>query len=488
MPTDSLTIDEAATWITRSDLEWGTTTVTYSFPTSMPDDYSWADGFEAFNSDHQAAVELAFDLWSDVCGLTFVEAGPGEVGDIRFFAFDMVDEEGDPLPGAAYGNYPEEGCSVRFNTNASAFDNMAPGESGFETLLHEIGHALGLSHPGNYDAGQGATYDDDAEYIQDSEQYTLMSYFGASNTGADFNGNSQLAPMLHDIAAVEQMYGDNPDTRDGNTTYGFNSNSDRIIHRFDETLEINGDDVPIRDIPIFTIYDSGGTDTIDLSGYASDEAQRLDLNQMAFSDIGGMVNNISIARYTEIENAVGGAGADDLFGENGDDLLIGGAGGDVLNGGANTDTASYADSNARVVINLGLGYAASGHAAGDSFVSIERVIGSAFNDRIVADAGGNALWGGAGNDELTGGAGNDELFGEGGGDLFVFNAGDGDDEIGDFLVGADFLVLNGITIDSTSELDGNGDAVMDTLAAFSSGDSVLLAGVTGIVDAGDLIA
>ena len=75
-----------------------------------------------------------------------------------------------------------------------------------------------------------------------------------------------------------------------------------------------------------------------------------------------------------------------------------------------------------------------------------------------------------------------------GNDVFIFNAGDGDDEIGDFVVGTDHLVLNGITIDSMAELDGNGDAITDTLVTFSSGDTVLLSGVTGVTDPGDLIA
>ncbi len=211
----------------------------------------------------------------------------------------------------------------------------------------------------------------------------------------------------------------------------------------------------------------------------------------------------------------GGNGNDTLIGGDGHDTLTGGAGFDTLNGGDGFDTASYEGSNARVVINLGLNYAASGHAQGDSFVSIENVVGSGFNDRIVGDANSNVLSGGGGNDELNGaagddelvghsgndtliggdgndtlvgGTGNDALFGGDGGDAFVFNAGDGDDEIGDFVVGTDALKLNGITIDSLTKLDGNDDGVEDTLVTFSSGDTVLLSGVTNVTDPGDLIA
>jgi hypothetical protein len=139
---------------------------------------------------------------------------------------------------------------------------------------------------------------------------------------------------------------------------------------------------------------------------------------------------------------------------------------------------------------------------GESDDPVERIVAamgeqadSVYIDPLLTQAaeisggeGDDLLYGAAGNDVLRGGAGNDELFGGSGGDLFVFNAGDGEDEIGDFVVDTDHLVLNGITIDSTAELDGNGDSVLDTLVIFSSDDTVLLAGVTGVTDPGDLIA
>jgi hypothetical protein len=83
-------------------------------------------------------------------------------------------------------------------------------------------------------------------------------------------------------------------------------------------------------------------------------------------------------------------------------------------------------------------YAAGGHAQGDSFTSVENVAGSSFHDRIAGDAGANKLFGGDRDDCLRGEAGNDELFGGSGGDLFAFADGDGDDEIGDFVVRTDF--------------------------------------------------
>ena len=103
------------------------------------------------------------------------------------------------------------------------------------------------------------------------------------------------------------------------------------------------------------------------------------------------------------DTLTGGAGNDTLNGDAGDDLLEGGAGADELNGGADIDTASYAGSNAGITVSLFNNTASGGHAAGDSFVSIENVIGSDFDDVISGDAQVNVFEGGAGADQMFGG-------------------------------------------------------------------------------------
>ncbi|WP_343717832.1 calcium-binding protein [Inquilinus sp.] len=146
------------------------------------------------------------------------------------------------------------------------------------------------------------------------------------------------------------------------------------------------------------------------------------------------------------DSLYGEAGADTLQGGDGDDLLIGGDGADVLNGGAGTDTANYAEAAAGVALSLATG-GTGGAAARDSFVSVENVLGSAFDDTVIGDAGANTLrglagtdrlYGGAGGDIITGDAGNDLLYGEAGADQL--QGGDGDDYLTGGT-GAD--VLNG---------------------------------------------
>ena len=103
-----------------------------------------------------------------------------------------------------------------------------------------------------------------------------------------------------------------------------------------------------------------------------------------------------------------GLGANDtLVGLDGDDLLIGGLGADVLNGGAGGDYASYRNATAGLTVSLADPSANTGEALGDTFISIERIEGSAFNDILTGDAGDNTLRGGLGADTLNGGAGRD---------------------------------------------------------------------------------
>ncbi|WP_181832449.1 calcium-binding protein [Bosea caraganae] len=121
----------------------------------------------------------------------------------------------------------------------------------------------------------------------------------------------------------------------------------------------------------------------------------------------------------------GGRGDDVLHGRGGDDLLEGGAGADVIDGGDGQDTVSYANSDAGVDIHLVTGRALGGHAHGDTLISVEHAIGSAYNDTISAygSTADTTLSGGAGNDQLTGGSGNDTLIGGSGSDRLSGGAG-----------------------------------------------------------------
>ncbi len=138
--------------------------------------------------------------------------------------------------------------------------------------------------------------------------------------------------------------------------------------------------------------------------------------------------------FESIENLIGSDDDDFLTGDANPNTLEGGAGNDALNGGAGSDTVSYADSDASVEVDLSTGLASGGDAEGDTFESIENLIGSDYDDDLIGDDNPNTLDGGAGNDVLNGGAGDDNLEGgegsdalNGGADNDILRGGAGND-------------------------------------------------------------
>jgi Ca2+-binding RTX toxin-like protein len=108
----------------------------------------------------------------------------------------------------------------------------------------------------------------------------------------------------------------------------------------------------------------------------------------------------------------GGAGMDLLVGGDGNDVLMGGALGDTLDGGLGIDTACYADASNNLSITLATGAKGMDQGDGDTFVSIENVIGSRNGDAVHGNGVANRIEGREGGDRLMGGGGDDRLFGD----------------------------------------------------------------------------
>jgi Ca2+-binding RTX toxin-like protein len=167
-----------------------------------------------------------------------------------------------------------------------------------------------------------------------------------------------------------------------------------------------------------------------------------------------------------------GAGNDTLRGGDGDDTLIGGAGGDVLDGGEGFDLVSYETITEPVTlidfVIIDLAAPVWSDSLGDTFVSIEGVIGSTLDDFIlgrldvgeilIGGVGGDVLFGRGGGDILVGGVGDDLLIASDGSDRF--EGGDGIDIVSYTHGQVDFLA--GVTIDLSDSLRNTGQAAGDT--------------------------
>ena len=311
-------------------------TMTYSFPDAADFTYlnwdttgvygptigsgePWGLYSQGLVTAEQAAAKSALDMWSSVANIQFVKVddNPTSVGDIRFAWTNT------PWTGQAWAYYPStapSGGDVWLNALAM-WDGFAPGDYGYLTALHELGHVLGLKH--SFEAG--ATL----PVSEDGQDYSIMSYTalaGVPNSWADFNPTT---PMLYDIAAIQYLYGANNSYNTGDTIYTYSQGLNYYQ----------------------TIWDAGGTDTIVWS--ASTESAIIDLNAGAWSDLGNTLtywdayhtyvmgtsgSTVAIYYTVTIENAEGGQAADILIGNQVANRLKGGGGDDSLDGRGGSDT------------------------------------------------------------------------------------------------------------------------------------------------------
>lgn len=331
--------------------------VAYSFYEAPAPHLGRPPGYSSFSAVQREATARAFDLIADVANISFVEVpdnGTLPGADNQRISFFNIDYANAAFWGvlATYQRENEappfgEVCGAEIIVNqhrAAVQGGWDIAESNPRKLMHEMLHAVGLDHPGPYN-GEGSTYESDAIFLQDSLQYTVMSYWDAAETDADHAAGDRTyiaaTPLLYDVAALQYLYGANQTTRTGDTVYGFNATAGRDAFDF-----------RINARPVVTIWDAAGIDTLDLSGFAEDA--RIDLREGAFSDAAGLTANISIAFGASIENVVGGAGNDRITGNDLANRLRGGAGDDLFDGLGGADHHDLGDGGAdRILVSRG---------------------------------------------------------------------------------------------------------------------------------------
>ncbi len=296
----------------------------------------------AFNQAQQQATIEALQAWADVANIQFLRVADdaASAGTLRF-AFSSAQALDNWWGHASYPNkdWPSGG-DVWVNYKYSSALDWSIGSSNFDSLIHEIGHALGLKHPFSGDAIIPVQYD--------SEQYTVMSYTSptkdiwptVARSGSRYSVTSEFvnpeSPMVVDVAAIQYMYGKNSSHRFGNDIYKIDADS-----------------------PFFkTIWDAGGIDTIDASAFA--EPCTIDLNPGSYSSLGFRsnwfdfkhinwtnpyddneiydgTNNLGIAFDCWIENVNGGSGNDRIIGNEKSNEIRGNGGSDTIDGGLGID-------------------------------------------------------------------------------------------------------------------------------------------------------
>lgn len=380
-----------------------------------------ADGVtsEGFTAYERARFDAAFDLIEEVTNLRFTVVNSAANVDMQLVLdTNEIDFLGyfNPPGTSSFGSVAGVGVFAGDDWDRSPGGDLEAGGYGFQTIVHELLHGLGLAHP--HDRGgdsirlPGVPFDEPFDYYGNFDLnqgvYTTMSYnrglqTGAPGTAPGGGGSTwgvQSGPMALDIAVLQALYGANQSHNTGNDNYYLDSTNGASTYWT-------------------SIWDAGGVDAIHHTGAGAAtidlRAATLQLEEGGggfLSQVNGIAGGFTIAGGAVIENAFGGGAHDRIIGNDADNMLVGNNGFDTIFGGDGND-----------FIN--------GGAGGDSIrgdVGDDRIFGGIGSDQLFGGLGDDRLVGGGNSgtvrDRLFGGFGDDSLFGQDGFDLLHGDAGD----------------------------------------------------------------
>ena len=326
------------------------TTVTYSFVTQAPGSGPGANGFRAFTAAEQQVVRDILGSVAALTRLSFTEVTEtaSAQGQMRFGASRQLDTKGVSwMPGAS-GDGAQAG-DVWMDLDSLLV--LAPGSEGYAALLHEIGHALGLRHTRNADAGDA--WSTQLREADDRTALSVMSQVASS----DGLFRSEWGPL--DVLALRTLYGT------------------RTIGTGDDVYPLGA----VASASQTTVVDDGGNDTLDASALAA--GVTLDLREGHLSSVGVSaagftgVDNLALPQGTRIENAIGSAWDDVLLGSDAANVLTGGPGNDWIDGREGQDAAVFDGRRADYLVSTGFGKvfltARDGVGGFDTLVDIEEL-------------------------------------------------------------------------------------------------------------------
>ena len=445
-------------WISPDDPS-GLTTISIAAVEGV-DPYGFLTGASlTWSSEGLNALGLAFDAWEAVASIDFEYV---EYPDADVWVWQGTDQQAfyalgwSDVPSYSYG----EPLFTVFNGEHPTWSSEAlvVGGYGYITVIHELGHLLGLAHPhdggddGDLFPGVNTSFGDYGNDDLNQGIFTTMSYNDGWVTEysehADMSYGWQGTPMALDIAAIQYIYGANYDYNTGSNTY---------------TLpETNASGTFWS-----CIWDAGGSDTISNEG--NTEVCNINLNEAPLiganaggyvSWVPGVVGGYTIAYGAVIENAIGGLGDDTIVGNSSANSLDGRSGADIMLGGSGNDiyyvdnaddkvyetttTSSSTDATGTDLVSSSVSFNLNAYD-GVKFVENLTLTGSS-NINATGNSLSNQLTGNAQNNTLNGGAGADIMLGGSGADKFVFDsalsATTNLDTIKDFVKGTDKIVLD----------------------------------------------
>ena len=365
-------------------IDWGTRlpdlTVTYYFekPGVVTKTHSGKVEALALSAYDKAQFKAAFAAYESITNLKFKQVNKAEKADFVLIGYDGVDSPS--LGSMGPPGYKHAGVGAFDVTWYGWGSALNVGGYAYITIIHELGHGLGLAHP--FDRGGGSVLfpgvrynepDDLGKFDLNQSIFTTMSYNDGWVTNPDGmppafgNYGYQGTPMAIEIAVLQAKYGANEKYNKGKTVY--------------ELPDVNAEGTYFS-----CIWDAGGRDAIvNRSAISS----TIDLRPATLkvepggggyiSKVDGIFGGYTIAKGVVIEVAKGGSGDDVLRGNGKDNRLIGGDGNDRLHGGPG-------------------------------------------KDRLEGNAGDDVMIGGRGQDRLFAGPDNSVMTGGKGKDTFIFDA------------------------------------------------------------------